>query len=164
MSKKVILAIASCAVAVLVAGVALSAESVKYTIHYPAGYRNWAHVKSMVIQKGHPLFETFGGIHHVYANSRALEAMKTGTPYPNGSILVFDLLEAKSENNAVTEGPRKMLYVMQKGATKFAVTGGWGFGGFKDDSKERAEIDPVKACFACHEEKKKNDYVFTNYR
>ncbi|MDA8077474.1 MAG: cytochrome P460 family protein [Nitrospiraceae bacterium] len=164
MRKKVVLAIACCAVLVLVAGIALSAESVKYAIHYPAGYRTWAHVKSMVIQQGHPLYETFGGIHHIYANSKALEAMKTGALYPDGSILVFDLLEAKTENNAVTEGPRKMLYVMQKSAIKFAVTGGWGFGGFKDDSKDRSDIDPRTACFACHEERKQNDFVFTNYR
>ena len=40
-------------------------------VSYPAGYRNWHHVKSMVVDKGHPLHEAFGGIHHLYANKKA---------------------------------------------------------------------------------------------
>ncbi|MER3451425.1 MAG: cytochrome C, partial [Thermus sp.] len=30
---------------------------------YPKGFRAWTHVKSMVIEPGHPLYETFGGQH-----------------------------------------------------------------------------------------------------
>ena len=33
---------------------ALAADS---QVSYPTGYRNWHHVKSMVIGKGHPLYE-----------------------------------------------------------------------------------------------------------
>lgn len=35
-------------------------------VPYPAGYRDWYHVKSMVIQEGNSLFAAFGGIHHIY--------------------------------------------------------------------------------------------------
>ena len=28
-------------------------------VPYPTGYRDWHHVKSMVIEQGHPLFESF---------------------------------------------------------------------------------------------------------
>ncbi|MCC6347090.1 MAG: cytochrome P460 family protein [Nitrospirales bacterium] len=143
---------------------AASAETDKAEVKYPEGYRDWTHVKSMVIRKGHPLYESFGGIHHVYANDKALKAMKAGTPYPDGSVLIFDLFEAKSGNNALVEGPRKVLGVMQKDAKKFGETGGWGFEGFKGDTRERAVSDPKGACFTCHEGQKGSDYVFSTYR
>jgi len=50
---------------------------------YPEGHRNWTHVKSMVIEKGHPLYEAFGGIHHLYANKQALEGYRSGK-FPAG--------------------------------------------------------------------------------
>jgi hypothetical protein len=60
-------------------------------VPYPAGYRNWHHVKSMVIDKGHPLYEAFGGIHHLYANPKAVAGYKSGK-FPDGATIVFDLL------------------------------------------------------------------------
>jgi len=133
-------------------------------VSYPEGYRTWTHVKSMVIQQGHPLHGSFGGIHHIYANSKALDTMSHGKGYPDESVIVFDLLEAKSENNAIVEGPRKVVGVMQKDSKKFAATGGWGFEGFKGNTKERAVTDPKSACFNCHTSRKDNDYVFSSYR
>jgi hypothetical protein len=114
----------------------------------------------MVIQKGHPLYESFGGVHHIYANKKALKAMKKGSAYPDGSVLVFDVLEAKAEGSAITEGPRKIVGVMQKSDRTFADTGGWGFEGFRGNTQQRTVTDPKTACFACHESKKKTDYVF----
>lgn len=136
----------------------------KDLVKYPEGYRGWVLVKSMVIQQGHPLYESFGGIHHIYANQKALKAMKSGKPYPDGAVLIFDLLDAKSENNAILEGSRKVLGVMHKDSKKFSKTGGWGFEGFKGDSRERAVTDPKTACFNCHESQKNKDYVFSQYR
>lgn len=133
-------------------------------VQYPEGYRNWTHVKSMVIQEGHPLYESFGGIHHIYANKIALKALKSGKSYPDGSVFIFDLLEAKSENNAIMEGQRKVVGVMQKDSKRFSGTGGWGFEAFKGDTKERIVTDPKGACFSCHEAQKQKDYVFSNYR
>lgn len=54
-------------VALLVATAALepAAEGSKKPVPYPDSYRDWTHVKSMVIQAGHPLYDAFGGIHHV---------------------------------------------------------------------------------------------------
>src|SRR3989442_3180066 len=41
-------------------------------VDYPAGYRQWGHVKSMVIfSDKNPLFAQFGGMHHIYANGEA---------------------------------------------------------------------------------------------
>lgn len=133
-------------------------------VKYPQGYRSWAHVKSMVIEEGHPLYESFGGIHHVYANESARRALAAGKGrYPDGAVFVFDLLEAGEEDNAIVEGPRKVLGVMEKNAKAFASTGGWGFEGFKGDTRERAVTD-MKSCFDCHEPQKERGYVFSEPR
>jgi hypothetical protein len=94
----------------------------------------------------------------------ALKAMKDGRSYPNGAVLIFDLLEAKSGNSAIVEGPRKVLGVMSKNSQRFADTGGWGFEAFKGDTENRVVTDPKGACFSCHESQKEGDYVFSNYR
>jgi hypothetical protein len=133
-------------------------------VAYPDGYRGWSHVKSMVIRPGHPLYEAFGGIHHVYANGEAMKALAAKVPFGNGSVLVFDLLEAKDEGNSVSEGARKVVGVMEKDSARFASTGGWGFEGFKGDSRERAVTDGKTQCFGCHESQKSADYVFSAYR
>jgi hypothetical protein len=132
---------------------------------YPADYRNWHHVKSMVIDKGHPLHEAFGGIHHLYANPKAVAGYKSGK-FPDGATIVFDLLEAKSADNAVTEGARKVVGVMHKDVKKYAATGGWGFEGFGGgDRKNRVVRDnAASACFACHAPQKDHDYVFSRLR
>jgi hypothetical protein len=108
----------------------LPAIAADLQVPYPAGYRNWHHVKSMVIGKGHPLYEAFGGVHHLYANPKAVAGYKSGK-FPDGAIIVFDLLEAKSADNAVIEGARKVVGVMHKDAKKFTATGGWGLRGLR---------------------------------
>jgi hypothetical protein len=133
------------------------------TSPYPEGFRFWAHVKSMEIQRGHPLYEAFGGLHHIYANPEALAGYLTGKKaFPKGSVIVFDLLEAKGEGNALQEGPRKLVGVMVKDQDRYRETGSWGFFAFGPDRKPLA-IDP-KACFACHQGVANADYVFSAFR
>ena len=148
--------------AVLLAAPALAADP---PVPYPAGYRDWTHVKSMVIQPGHPLADAFGGIHHLYANAKALKGYRQGR-FPDGAVIVFDLLDARSSGGAIEEGPRKVVGVMVKDAKKWPATGGWGFEGFKGDSTtERAVGANAKtACFGCHEPQKAQDYVFSRLR
>jgi cytochrome P460 len=135
-------------------------------VDYPTGYRKWAHVKSMVIYSDkHPLFGAFGGIHHVYANPEAERALVKGGTFPDGSVLVFDLLEAKDENGAWVEGPRKLVGVMKKDRKRFGDLGGWGFEGFKGDSRtERLVTDARGQCFGCHQAQRNNDFVYSGYR
>lgn len=144
---------------------ALALPALAADVAYPDGYRDWHHVKSMVIQPGHGLYEAFGGIHHLYANRKALEGYRTGK-FPDGSVIVFDLLEAPVEGGAITEGKRKVVGVMARDARKFAATGGWGFEGFKGDSRTERAVgaDAAKACFACHAPQKDRGYVFSSLR
>ena len=134
-------------------------------VPYPEGYRGWTHVKSMLIEKGHPLHEAFGGIHHLYANERAMAGYKSGA-FPAGSVIVFDLLEAQAGGSAVQEGSRKVLGVMHKDPQRWKDTGGWGFEGFKGDSKTERAVgaNAAGACFQCHASQKSADYVFSRYR
>lgn len=135
-------------------------------VPYPEGYRQWTHVKSMVIGEGHPLVGAFGGIHHIYANSKALGAYRKGGKFPDGAVIVFDLLDVKSGGGAVEEGARKVVGVMRKNARAYAATGGWGFEGFKGDSKTERAVgkDAATACFNCHAPQKAQDYVFSGWR
>lgn len=134
-------------------------------VPYPEGYRNWHHVKSMVINEGHPLYEAFGGIHHLYANPQAVAGYKSGK-FPDGAIIVFDLLEAQSADNAVTEGARKVVGVMHKDEKEYTATGGWGFEGFGGGDRTNRVVrdNAASACFACHAPQKEHDYVFSRLR
>ena len=152
-----------CGVALL-GGVLLSAPA-SAEVPYPDGYRDWHHVKSMVINPGHPLYDAFGGIHHLYANALALQGYAEGS-FPDGAVIAFDLLEANSADNAVQEGERKVLGVMHKDAARYADTGGWGFEGFAggDPSKPVVGADAATACYDCHTAQAANDYVFSKTR
>jgi hypothetical protein len=162
-------ALACSAVAVVFAAVVLAgadaAGAEKKVIEHPKGYRDFTHVKSMVIQEGHPLFQAFGGIHHIYANPAAMTGYQTGR-FPDGAVIVFDLLEAPSEKGAVSEGARKVLAVMVKDRAAFKETGGWGFEGFGGGRADNRVVgaNAVTACFACHQDQKAKDYVFSAWR
>ncbi len=134
-------------------------------VPYPEGYRQWTHVKSMTINQGHALYDAFGGIHHLYANSKAEQGYKSGK-FADGSVIAFDLLEAKAVDNTVQEGARKVLGVMHKDSRKYKDTGGWGFEGFKADSKTERAVgkNAATACYQCHTAQKDKDFVFSAYR
>jgi hypothetical protein len=151
--------------AAMVAGIGVAWAADPAPVPYPAGYRDWHHVKSMVINPGHPLYASFGGIHHLYANKQAVAGYQKGK-FPDGAVIVFDLLEAKSADNAVTEGPRKVVGVMRKDSKAYKETGGWGFEGFKGDSKTERAVgkNAAAACYQCHTSQKDKDYVFSALR
>jgi hypothetical protein len=158
MYRSILLA-AACAVAVP----ALAADG--GSVPYPDGYRQWTHVKSMVIQPGHALYDAFGGVHHLYANKKAEQGYRTGK-FPDGAVIVFDLLEANAADDAVQEGARKVLGVMHRDATKYKDTGGWGFEGFKGDSRTERAVgrNAAAACYECHTAKRADEFVFSKFR
>ncbi len=133
-------------------------------VDYPSGYRTWQHIKSMIIQPGHALEDPFGGIHHIYANSKAMSGL-TGGHYEAGAVFVFDLLDYDNSNNTIVELGRKRLDIMQYAPDKFSATGGWGYDTFIGDSKtQRIDQDVAAACYGCHIGAKASNYVFSQYR
>lgn len=150
-------------IAVSCAGAVAEAPREK-RVNYPSGYRAWEHVKTMIIQPGHPLEDPFGGIHHVYANKKAMHGLSNGE-YSDGAVFVFDLLDYDNVSNQIVETERKRIDVMQYDSRLFSETGGWGFDTFVGDSTtERMEQDVVTACYDCHVPAKQTNYVYSQYR
>ena len=120
-------------------------------LKYPEGYRNWTHVKSMLIHsKDHPLYDPFGGLHHVYVNDKGEKALKSGGTYPDGSVLVFDLYDVKEDGGAYVTTDRKFIGLMVKDSKKYKDTGGWGWDVFKGNAKTGGNVKDAKTeCFNC---------------
>lgn len=152
----------------LIAALAMSslAAAAEPPVPYPEGYRQWTHVKSMVIEPGHPLHASFGGIHHLYANAPAEQGYRKGGRFPEGSVIVFDLREAKSADHAVTEGAPKIVGVMHKDSKAYAATGGWGYEGFAPGQPQQRAVgnNAKTACYGCHTAQREADFVFSRWR
>src|SRR6201987_6167685 len=142
---------------------AIAAESPD-DLKLPASFRHWYHVNTMVIDKGSPLFEAMGGMHNVYINSTGETALKTGKPYPDKTVLLIDLHEFTISDGSYVEGPRKATAIMLKDRKRYASTGGWGFQAWAGgDSAKPLVTDATNQCFACHQPKKDQDYVYSTY-
>ena len=134
-------------------------------VPYPTGYRRWTHIRTMLVGPQSSFFETSGGIHHIYANDKAMEGYASGT-FPDGAVMVFDLLNVKEKDGVTAEGARQRIDVMLKDSKLFAATGGWGFERFTGDSETDRPLteEHRKLCFACHEQRKDHAYVFSTFR
>ena len=131
-------------------------------IAYPLGYRDWTRVKSATVDPKSPAAGRYGGLHHIYANEKAMDGYRTGQ-FPDGSVIVFDLLETRDSAGTTVEGSRKFIDLMVKDSRAYADTGGWGFEEFTGDSQTdralsaQARID----CYKCHTKQKDNGFVFS---
>ena len=149
--------------ATLVGVISLSAAESAGDINIPAGYRNWFHVNTMVIDRASPLFDQLGGMHIIHINATGEAALKKGGPYPDGTIFLDDLHEFSISDGSYVEGALKALVIMVKDK-KYASTGGWGWQALAGgDPKKPLVTDPAKQCFACHQPRKDQDYVYSTY-
>ncbi|WP_029911838.1 cytochrome P460 family protein [Caulobacter sp. UNC358MFTsu5.1] len=152
--RSVLFGLAAC----LVGGACLAASAT--APDYPVGYRHWTHVKSGVIGPGSPAHPRFGGLHHIYANPKAMRGYSTGKFAP-GSVLVFDVLEAKQGAGSVEGGERRFVDVMTKSRD------GWSYTEFNGDSREQRNVTPeagVSQCQSCHLSPKTQDQVFSRFK
>ena len=135
------------------------------TISFPVEYRKWAHVKSALVGPPSPAAATEAGIHHVYANEKAMEGYNTGK-FPDGSIIVYDLLETKETGGVTTEGAQRRVDVMVKDGQRYQQTGGWGFARFWGTNRSEGALaaDRQAECFGCHSKRKDHDAVFSDFR
>ena len=131
-------------------------------IPYPEGYRMWTHIKTELIGPGNPNFESNGGYHHIYANAAAMQGYNSGY-FPDGSVLIFDVLNTREHGGNTQEAGRKRLNVMVKDSLKYSSTGGWGYGEFTGDSHTQILTPTLKTkCFNYHS--KRENYVFSRFR
>jgi len=143
----------------LVCGV-LFADNVK--VEFPTGYKEWRHIKTMLIKPEHPM-KSFHGIHHIYANKKATEGYKTGN-FKDGSILVLDLLNYEETNTTISETSRIYVATMVKDEKRYKKTHGWGYEAFKGDSNETMVEDVYNMCVKCHESQEKKSYIFSQIK
>jgi hypothetical protein len=131
----------------------------------PVGYRDWKWISS-AHEDG-----TLNSLGAVLGNDIAIRAYREGKiPFPDGAIIaaLHYSHTPSEENNKVfgkaqsfTPGPPTNIQFMVKDSRKYAATGGWGFGHFKDGKP--ADEAFMKPCFPCHNQIKARDLVFTRY-
>jgi hypothetical protein len=146
--------------------IALSGYSVNAADEYkfPTGYRYWFHVNTAIVTKDSPLFDAIGGMHNAHVNTVGEAALKSASPYPDGTVFIVDLHDYALADGTYTEGAIKGVAFMQKDAVRYAATGGWGFEFWAGGDPQKPIVkDPVKECFACHQSQKSQDYVFSTY-
>src|SRR5580700_5363600 len=131
----------------------------------PHGYRDWRWISS-AHEAGNLI-----SIGAVLGNDVAVKAYRDGKlPFPDGTIIaaLHYRYVPSAENNKVFGQPQSFvpgaptnIQFMVKDSTKYAATGGWGFGHFADGKAGDAAF--MKSCFPCHEKTKATDLVFTRY-
>lgn len=132
----------------------------------PSGYRDWKLI-SVAHEEGN--LHSFAA---VLGNEAAIKAYREAKlPFPDGAIIAalhYRHLPSEENNKAFgrdqsfTPGPPTNVQFMVKDSTKYASTGGWGFGHFNPDGKSGDEAF-MNTCFPCHEKAKASDRVFTRY-
>src|SRR5579862_5130788 len=127
-------------------------QSAPYVTDIPNGYRDWQWVSS-----AHEAGK-LNSLGAVLGNDVAIKAYRAGTlPYPDGTIIAALHYHnvPSEENNKVfgqaqsfVPGAPTNIQFMVKASTKYAATGGWGFGHFaKGKSGDPAFMN---SCFPCH--------------
>jgi hypothetical protein len=141
------------------------AASPIYGVTIPREYRDWRLI-SVTHEEGN-----FNQLRAQLGNDVAIKAYREGTlPFPDGAIIVaqhWNRVPSDEDNKvfgraqAFVAGSPVNMQVMVKDSKKYAATGGWGFGDFKEGrpSDEAAH----EACFSCHQPAKDHDFVFTRY-
>ena len=138
-----------------------------YVAQIPPGYRDWRLI-SVAHEEGN--LDSLGA---VLGNDTAIKAYRDGKlPYPDGTIIAaLHYRHVPSEENnkvfgraqSFVPGTPTNIQFMVKDSTKYAATGGWGFGHFNASDGKPGDEALMKTCFPCHEQTKTSDLVFTRY-
>jgi Cytochrome P460 len=171
MKRIILLLFAAAAMAGAVASLARAARhpnkeaSPIYGVTIPEGYRDWKLI-SVDEEAG-----DFNQVRAQLGNDVAIKAYREGKlPFPDGSIIVALHWKrvASDEDNKVfgkvqafVPGPAVNMQVMVKDSKKYAASGGWEFGDFKDGQASDAALH--EKCFPCNVPAKDTDYVYTRY-
>jgi cytochrome P460 len=136
-----------------------------YKVEYPKGYRAWTHVMSYLIGPQSPAYERNGGLHHFYANEKAMEGYRSGK-FPDGSVLIDERNKAQENEGVTRVGDLIGIGVMVKDSRRYADTGGWGFEIFVGDNQANGVLSAQgrATCYNCHVKQKDNDYIFSKLR
>jgi len=149
---------------------AQDASPLLYLTNIPAGYRDWKMIAVNHLETG-----KVNELRAQLGNDIAIQAFKEGkVPFPDGAIIAaLHWTHVPSEkNDKVLAGPFPgaesfvvgapvNMQFMVKDSKKYAATGGWGFGDFKDGKPAGETL--LNTCFPCHQKIESRDFVFTKY-
>ena len=160
--RKAILMLAP--IAVLIVSFRLPAQTPE-TSSFPKEFRRWVHVKSVLVGPQSAAYATEGGIHHIYANNKAMQGYDSGK-FPDGSVIVYDLLKTAEVAGNAIEGQTRRVDVMVKQSERYGATGGWEFMSFSGNDQTDGKLTPERlaTCAGCHAQRKENDLVFSKFR
>jgi cytochrome P460 len=131
------------------------------SVQYPENFRRWIHVGTGVIMPGGPIPESEQGMHHIFANQKAIDGYSSGD-FADGSIIVYELREAQQKSGVIFEGERRRVDVVIKDSRLYSSTGGWRFERFwGNDQTQDAIHDSGTSCFECHSKAKAHGFVFS---
>jgi Cytochrome P460 len=136
-----------------------ASRTAPFGIALPADYRSWRHVKTQIIQEG-PGFERFGGMHHIYANDRALQGLRSRR-FEDGAMLVAEFRDLDRKGNVIDGGAIRLVDVMLFDARRFADTDGWGYAELIGPGLNSRTFDSRAECHACHTKRAERGYVFS---
>lgn len=148
------------AILLIASGANSDAAAPVYGVRLPEHYRSWEMIAPAV--EAAPLEE----LRTVLGNRLAVEAARTGKlPYPDGSVLVklaWKRTASTEFASAEVPGRATTVQVMVKDASRYASSGGWGFGRFA--AGVPADRAQHMTCLPCHRERvRDHDLVFTRY-
>ncbi len=137
------------------------------------GFESW---ETVSISQNGPLMAVILG------NPKMIEAYEAGSPgngraFPDGAKMVkihWKPKRSDAPGNPAVPGTLANVDVMVKDSTRFADSGGWGYGAFEYEpttdsfrpgtaTDNPPQSDDAKCGFACHSLAKSRDYVFTEF-
>jgi hypothetical protein len=132
----------------------------------PDGYRDWKLI-SVAHEEGN-----LNDIRAILGNDITISAYREGTfPFPEGAIIArvaWSYIPSEENNKIfgskqsfIAGPPTNGLQFMVKDSKKYAATGGWGFGHFKDGKPATAEF--MQSCYKCHQRIESRNLIFTQY-
>ncbi len=138
----------------------------------PKGYRAWIFVGSEVtpndLNNGHADFPEF---HIVYINPSSFKEYKKTGKFPDGTIIVKELVSVGAKQapsgNGYFMGNYQGLAASVKDPNRFPKEpGNWAYFNFTGEGGKlvkTAKAQPTASCNTCHQANAAEDWVFTQY-
>ena len=141
------------------------------SLSQPKGYREWIYVGTPLtpndMNDGEAPFPEF---HSVYINPEAWNEYKRSGKFPDGTVLIKELVSVGSKKASSGEGYFMGEFIGLEAAVKDSKrftkeTGYWAYYSFGHSYPlaKRTKAQPAATCAACHQTRAADDFVFTQY-
>ena len=142
----------------------------KGNISLPKDFRSWYFLGSWGVATDEEGKVGSQGFHNVYTQPETVEAFRKSGKFPDGSVLVKELLKAKTDSMttgeisyaAETEGWFIMIKDTEGRFKGNKLWGeGWGWSLFKAKDPTKAVTEDFKDdCLPCHDPAKNDDWIY----